>query len=397
MNPEHNISKVNKKAFDKVVATNLSDSADPSDLSRKYLRGGSMNDALRRGALEPEPKRLFGPLITEGEVSIVYATSKVGKTVLMYQCGDAWARGLNVFPNNSDLANDCSPKRVLYVDAELKLRQITKRYSEPYGKNIYHFSENFDRIGKEKGFKYQPGDNLPAVINENIGAKIESFNPEIIIIDNLSVLGSGIENSKEAMPLMLTLLNWNIERDITIVVIGHTTKQDPFTAIQKSHLQGSALIASMFESIVAFARCSGDEHQRYIKAIDFRSEKEAYGSSKVIVCKVEKPHNKLQWTFEGYKKEDDVLLEFNADAKAQTDKDIIQWYFEGYDQDTHPTIKRDQLLKIDDIVPMVAWGRTKVKELIKEAKENGKVKRSERSEESDRSATTTQSEQLKAI
>ena len=53
MNPKHNISKVNKKAFDKDVATNLSDSTDPSDLSRKYLRGGSMNDALRRGALEP--------------------------------------------------------------------------------------------------------------------------------------------------------------------------------------------------------------------------------------------------------------------------------------------------------------------------------------------------------
>ena len=397
MNPAHNISKVNKKASDQVNVNDPSnpiDPIDPIDPNNKFLKGGSMNDMLEIGAGEPEPKRMFGPLWIEGEVAIFYATSKVGKTVLAYQVANAIANGENVFPNNTELKNHCKPKRVLYVDAELKVRQITGRYSEPYGQNLFQFSDNFFRIGKGKGFRWKKGDDLVEVINTDIKTALIEYKAEVLIIDNLSVLGNGIESSKEAMPLMLTLLNWNVDLDISIMVIGHTTKTDPFTKIEKSNLQGSAMIGNMFESIIAMNRCSGDENKRYIKAIDFRSEKEDFGANRVIVCNVEKPSNCLKWTFEGYDQEDNLLLEFNAEAKAETRLEIIKWYFEGYDKDDHPEFKKKMKLSAKQIVPMVAYKLTTVKQIIADEK----LKRgSTGSIGSDKSATSTKTEQLKAI
>tara|TARA_B100000780_G_scaffold249764_1_gene195623 strand:+ start:2041 stop:3234 length:1194 start_codon:yes stop_codon:yes gene_type:complete len=397
MNPAHNISKVNKKALDQVNVNDPSnpiDPIDPIDPNNKFLKGGSMNNMLEIGAGEPEPKRMFGPLWIEGEVAIFYATSKVGKTVLAYQVANAIANGENVFPNNTELSNYCKPKRVLYVDAELKVRQITGRYSEPYGQNLFQFSDNFFRIGKGKGFRWKKGDDLVEVINTDIKTALIEYKAEVLIIDNLSVLGNGIESSKEAMPLMLTLLNWNVDLDISIMVIGHTTKTDPFTKIEKSNLQGSAMIGNMFESIIAMNRCSGDENKRYIKAIDFRSEKEDFGANRVIVCNVEKPSNCLKWTFEGYDQEDNLLLEFNAEAKAETRLEIIKWYFEGYDKDDHPEFKKGMKLSAKQIVPMVAYKLTTVKQIIADEK----LKRgSTGSIGSDKSATSTKTEQLKAI
>mgnify|MGYP003646506671 FL=1 len=397
MNPEHNISKVNKIAFDQVNVNDLSDPIDPIDPidpTNKFLKGGSMNNMLEIGAKEPEPKRMFGPLWIEGEVAIFYATSKVGKTVLAYQVANAIANGENVFDNNKDLSNDCKPKRVLYVDAELKVRQITRRYSEPYGQNLFQFSDNFFRIGKGKGFKWKKGDDLVEVINTDIKTALIEYKAEVLIIDNLSVLGNGIESSKEAMPLMLTLLNWNVDLDISIMVIGHTTKTDPFTKIEKSNLQGSAMIGNMFESIIAMNRCHGDDNKRYIKAIDFRSEKEDFGASRVIVCNVEKPSNCLKWTFEDYDQEDNLLLEFNAEARAETRLEIIKWYFVGYDKDDHPEFKKEMKLSAKQIEPMVAYKITTVKKIIADEK----LKRgSTGSTGSDKSATSTKTEQLKAI
>jgi len=397
MNPAHNISKVNKKALDQVNVNDPSnpiDPIDPIDPNNKFLKGGSMNDMLEIGAGEPEPKKMFGPLWIEGEVAIFYATSKVGKTVLAYQVANAIANGENVFPNNTELSNHCKPKRVLYVDAELKVRQITKRYSKPYGQNLFQFSDNFFRIGKGKGFRWKKGDDLVEVINTDIKTALIEYKAEVLIIDNLSVLGNGIESSKEAMPLMLTLLNWNVDLDISIMVIGHTTKTDPFTKIEKSNLQGSAMIGNMFESIIAMNRCSGDDNKRYIKAIDFRSEKEDFGANRVIVCNVEKPSNCLKWTFEGYDQEDNLLLEFNAEAKAETRLEIIKWYFEGYDKDDHPEFKKEMKLSAKQIVPMVAYKLTTVKQIIADEKIN---RGSTGSMGSDKSATSTKTEQLKAI
>ena len=409
-NPDVDLSKFNRNGNElntnsselkhKVEPTAVADSPDPTDPidpidpKNKYLKGGSMNEQLEIGAKEPEPKRMFGPLWVEGEVAIFYATSKVGKTVLAYQVANAIANGENVFDNNKDLSNDCKPKRVLYVDAELKVRQITKRYSHPYGQNLFQFSDNFFRIGKGKGFRWKKGDDLVEVINTDIKTALIEYKAEVLIIDNLSVLGNGIESSKEAMPLMLTLLNWNVDLDISIMVIGHTTKTDPFTKIEKSNLQGSAMIGNMFESIIAMNKCSGDDNKRYIKAIDFRSEKEDFGASRVIVCNVEKPSNCLKWTFEDYDQEDNLLLEFNAEARAETRLEIIKWYFVGYDKDDHPEFKKEMKLSAKQIEPMVAYKITTVKKIIADEK----LKRgSTGSTGSDKSATSTKTEQLKAI
>ena len=114
----------------------------------------------------------------------------------------------------------------------------------------------------------------------------------------------------------------------------------------------------------------------------------------MIVCNVEKPSNCLKWTFEDYDQEDNLLLEFNAEAKAETRLEIIKWYFEGYDKDDHPEFKKEMKLSAKQIEPMVAYKLTTVKQIIADEK----LKRgSTGSTGSDKSATSTKTEQLKAI
>jgi RecA-family ATPase len=83
---------------------------------------------------EDRSAALFGDLWLEGELSILFADTGVGKSILAVQIAEAIAAGKDAFAlgeSSTDLPlpNGTSPQPVLYLDFELSGRQFTDRYT----------------------------------------------------------------------------------------------------------------------------------------------------------------------------------------------------------------------------------------------------------------------------
>ena len=105
-------------------------------------------------------KNIFGDLLTEGDLCILFGRSNVGKSFLSYQIGEAIARGRNVLNIMDDLEkknygekpyynlnNETQAQKVLYVDFEATIEKDYIRYSTKNqkitGGKPYQFSKNF--------------------------------------------------------------------------------------------------------------------------------------------------------------------------------------------------------------------------------------------------------------
>ena len=97
-------------------------------------------------------KQLIGPLMMEGNLSMVFGRFGVGKSALAFQIAFAVATGKRLF---DCLPNECKPMKVLYFDGELEDIQIYDRLQKDgkFPKNIDFIFENLDyepRDPKEK-------------------------------------------------------------------------------------------------------------------------------------------------------------------------------------------------------------------------------------------------------
>ena len=120
MSPEFNTSNF-KEGKDKLIVKTKDE--------RSYLKAERFKDALKRAVKQPTKKRLFGQLWWENELLVVFATTGVGKTILGVQIAEAIASGKNVFEEDTVFINEADPMIVLYLDYELSLPQVCKRYT----------------------------------------------------------------------------------------------------------------------------------------------------------------------------------------------------------------------------------------------------------------------------
>jgi len=97
------------------------------------------NDWMQEGEKLPPFRRLLGDLWIDGEISILFASSGVGKTLFAVQVADNLTRG----ENTEGLINDHKePIKVAYLDFELTLRQFSGRYvSDEHGS--YKFNSGY--------------------------------------------------------------------------------------------------------------------------------------------------------------------------------------------------------------------------------------------------------------
>src|SRR4051794_5474258 len=96
----------------------------------------------------PAPRMIFDRFWLEGELSILFAESGKGKSILGVQIAEAIARGRNFQPFRVELP----AQKVLYFDLELSDKQFETRYAfdteggwAKTAKKHYQFSPNFLR------------------------------------------------------------------------------------------------------------------------------------------------------------------------------------------------------------------------------------------------------------
>ena len=322
--------------------------------NRKVLKSQKLNEALEKASKQKPPKKLFGQLWWEKELAVVFATTNVGKTILGMQIAEALASGSNVFQEDTVFENECDPMKVLYLDYELSLSQIVNRYTELNGENLYRFDDNLIRLEKNFEFEFKKGDSVEQFISEDIQSYIEEHKPKALIIDNLSVLRSGTESAKEALPLMHMLNNLKGKHEISILVVGHTPKKDAFTPINITHLQGSAQISNALDGCFAIAMCK-DNERRYIIELKQRNVAYLAHADNVVVCEVRKDINFLQFHFIGFDYESNLLNELDQKAKDLIVDSIMILKKQG---------KSDR-----EIAHVVPYRKSKVNEIYNENKD----------------------------
>ena len=315
-----------------------------------FLKAKRLKDTLKEQLSKPRKRKLFGQLWWENELLILFATTGVGKTILGVQLAEAIASGKNVFEGLTEFINECGAMIVLLLDYELSPAQLIKRYTDKNGKNLHDFHDNLIRLDSNDDFEFKKGDSMEDLINKDIERYIIKYKPKVLIIDNLSVLKSGTENSKEALPLMQMLNNLKKKYNLSILVIGHTPKKDTFSAINMNHLQGSAQIGNALDGCIALAMCHNKE-DRYLIELKQRNESFIAHSDSVIRLDLNKEFNFLKFTYLGQEPENTLLSPLNADAILDLEKYVIEESKKGHSH--------------REIAITTCWGKSKIGEVIK--------------------------------
>lgn len=323
--------------------------------NRKVTKSTSFKKALEEAKAKGKPKKLFGQLWWQNELVVVFATTNVGKTVLAMQIGNALSKGENTALEGSDLINECNKLKVAYLDWELSAMQIMSRYTDEKG-NIYDFDKDFIRIEKNYEYKFETGESFEKLLRNDIESQVKEHKPDVLIIDNLSVLRSGTESAKEALPLMHFLNNLKVEHNLSIMVVGHTPKKDLYTSINMNHLQGSAQISNALDGCFAIGKVQGKANGRYIIELKQRNAQVKYHSENVIECELEKPSDFLQFKYVGTNSEQSQLLELNEMEKIKIEKETIGYHTESKTQ--------------DEIAHLIPFGSSWVGNLLRDYKEN---------------------------
>jgi RecA-family ATPase len=269
----------------------------------KMLVVESMNDSLKKGELAERKKFIIGNLLKENEVVFLYGDEGTGKSVLAVQMGDAASQGKNLFEECDDpgLVNECEPLPTILIDFELENDELFDRYSSQTRR--YQFHKNFHRASLNPDFlDFENADEL--IINE-IQTIVETCEPKLLIIDNITYITSESQDPAIATKFMKRLIALQRTFKLSILVIAHTPKRDMSLPIESRHLSGAKNLSNFAKSLIAVSTSKQDPEKRYIKHVKCRNGRKIHGEDNVIECVLNKPQHSLflQYEFYGFSTE----------------------------------------------------------------------------------------------
>ena len=298
----------------------LKKTEDKPENSPFILRSG--NERINFAKKLVMPKMLMGELLYEQTVTMLFAETGFGKSMLAVQLADAITRGESIL----GLKNESSPQPVLYLDFENGEKVFEKRYSEQSiieGEEIWHNHFAWD---KKINFIDPKGSNEYTVPTKNatewwfkwIKTMAKKAGAKIIFIDNLFSLiqEGGIESTKEVKPLLKQLLDMKKTEGWTVIVLHHTPKKQPFTPITRNDLAGSSNLSNLVDAVIGIGKSyyNEDESSRYIKQIKPpRFTEVVYGEFNVISAKIEK----IRPNFLGFSRIE--LMDFEQEFKNESE------------------------------------------------------------------------------
>ena len=271
------------------------------------------NQCLKDAKAQPIPRDLYCSLLFEGEITILFANTGVGKTILSVQIGNEIAK----------------ENKVLYFDLELSDKQFQKRYSENY-QSEFIFNDNFIRICFARPLIVPDGKTYEDYFIDSLRAIINSTGARIVIIDNMTALISGdTDKARIAKPLMDTLQNLKFEYNLSLLLLEHTRKTDPTKPIHLNDMQGSKMKSNFADAIFSIGESAKDKSMRYVKQLKVRSGENYYHSDNVIVYEIVKEDSFTRFRLIEYGTESDHLKELTAEDKANKKKDAFDLKADG--------------------------------------------------------------------
>lgn len=268
----------------------------------------SANQTLADAALLPDPIFLYAPLIVQGEITILFADTGIGKTALSVMIAIYIAKKY----------------KLLYVDLELTDKQFEKRYRNDEGKH-FSFPANFYRATYEI-LKELPEDiAYEDFFISSLRDRIQEFSAEVVIIDNMTKVVSGsTDSAKSTIPIMNALSAMKFEQGITFLVLEHNKKVDEWRPISLNDLQGSKMKSNFADSVFTIGRSAYDKNIRYIKQLKVRSGELVYDEENVLVCELTTRSGFLGFSEIGYQHERDLLKAQDSSSYEDKIQEVLQ-------------------------------------------------------------------------
>jgi hypothetical protein len=303
-----------KKIIKKIDAERKELEANFENKNSNVLTTKPVNQWMKEASARPDPKQLVGSLLYEGELSVFFGDSNTGKSIGAVQIGDNVSKGKGTL----GLINEANLQKVLIIDCELSDKVFQKRYT--HEKKLYQFHENFNRAEINTAKINADSESLGKMIIESIKIEAIENKIKIFIIDNITFLGSEMEKSKNALPLMKNLQELTKKLNITILILAHTPKRDATRPITNNDLAGSKMIMNFVDSAFTIGRSCKAPNIRYIKQIKVRNSEEQYGGNNVIVCEIVKPKGFLHFKFIETDAESNHLISYGS--KKESDEEF---------------------------------------------------------------------------
>jgi len=261
------------------------------------------------GSQIKDPKPLFGSIWHQGEVAILFSNTGKGKSIFAIQLADAISKG------SSLLDSTIEKQKVLYFDFEMSTKSFQLRYSTN-NQNYYEFDEKLIRIEIDRTKSLESRkESFEELILKSIKTQVENYNPEVIIIDNITFLSAANEKSQEALALMKLILDLSRKNSLSILLIAHTPKRDVYRPIQLEDLAGSKALSNFVDVCFCIGESVQSSKTRYVKQLKNRNHPIVYGADNVINCSIQKNDSFLRFHFQGYGYEKDHLRVEESDNR----------------------------------------------------------------------------------
>ena len=325
------------------------------------LKLESANETMAKAMQSRVALQIAGPLVMEGEHTLLFADTNLGKSIFATQIALAAASGNNCLP---DLVNETGPKKVLYLDFELGPQQWGKRYANRDGKTLvesFQWPDNFTRA--EIDPQNLPTGNLGKFVLRAIEERIASEGFEFVVVDNLTWLSDDTENGDAAGALMKRF--WMLVRElgIAMVTIAHTPKVPSHEPISLNHLAGSKRLSNFADAVFALGRdWRNPDSQVYLKQLKERAAgAKEFGSDNVLVMERTKPGNFLGFEQRHFADEDEICEKPSVEEKRER-QDAEQALIMRLRRE-HPTASYTELAELAG----PGWYKKKVERRLKEA------------------------------
>lgn len=258
----------------------------------------SANGFINESKQRKVPACLFEYCWYENEISILFADSNLGKSILAVQ-----------------IANDIAkPQKVLLFDFELSGKQFEGRYSDNYT-NHYIFPENLLRAEIDPDNDFDGFTSFEDYLIYSLEQTVAQTEIKILIVDNITYLKNETDKAKYALPLMKKLKQLQRKYSLSILVLAHTPKRDMKKAITQNDLQGIKMIMNFCDSAFAIGASHKDPSLRYLKQIKSREVEAQFTSENAKLYQIIKADNFLSMEFMGFSSEREHLRVLSERAK----------------------------------------------------------------------------------
>lgn len=222
-------------------------------------------DVIERS--EEQTRLLWPPFWNEGEITVLFAESNVGKSIVAMQVARDIARGRSSI---SDF--EAEPKEVVYFDFELSDKQFRDRYAGcKFPDKLLRGSQKED-MQEFVTLENAMHDILQTIVN---GA-------QVVIIDNITYLSESLDQTA-VLRLMKKLKAASRRYGASIMLISHCPKRPQNRILTKNDNAGSMYLINFADSAFAIGRSYLEPELRYLKQIKVRLGEFQFTEKNVLV------------------------------------------------------------------------------------------------------------------